>query len=726
MGALVLPTKFTAIDGISGPAKIMGKSIHDMVNAANTGLARQERLWRKMMPSMSGAVKNLASYATAGAGFAAIGASAKGITDNETALQSLQAVTMASDGAMAGFRKEINATANDAKKFAGDVAGSFEVVGSMMSQYLTDPKALNQISNAGITLSKASRAEVVPSLENLTSIMNQYDLAAGQALDTVNRLTAGEIVGSLRTSQLAESMQEFGAGAHAANVTLSESVALAEALAKQLKTDKIGVGARNILTVMDSAKGLDKKARKDLRHAGVDLAFLMDKTKTLSQRLRELSKISGNATVITSVFGKENKTAAQVIFNQLGTYDEYLAKIKVTNEAQRQAAINSDTVTNRVNELGATWLNYISTGDKATVGLSKLKGALVYVTDNMDAIVSVGVNVLKVFALWKGAMIAQRVVTTALSIHLGFQSAMVGFSSVAMKGNTIALAAQRVAQATLSVQTAITTGNFSALNAVIAANPIGFAVTAVAALAGGLYLLSKREDELLERYNEKRKLDLVKSFDNESNAVKRLAGYYMSLGKNMSDALAIGIRSEKIKLDKQRFVAEENVKKIKTDLEAEKNKLYVGDLFTGAFGEGRAMYGKRGDLANQLLEAEKKATNISKDQMNNVIFAKQQIDMGRLDKRDLGTAFNSPSTPKTPDWMTGAKADSPWAQNKKEDSGYYPLTESGGIDFLKLFEKLSKPRDPQEILVKFENAPPGTTATTVSGNSLTPSIVRSF
>ena len=146
----------------------------------------------------------------------------------------------------------------------------------MMSQYLDDPKALRQITDAGITLAKAGRTELVPTLENLTSIMNQFDLKANQATETINRLTAGEIVGSLRTSQVAESLQEFGAGAYAANVNLAESVALVEALAKQMKTDKIGVGALNILTVLDSAKGLDKKARNDLQSSGVDLNFIID------------------------------------------------------------------------------------------------------------------------------------------------------------------------------------------------------------------------------------------------------------------------------------------------------------------------------------------------------------------------------------------------------------------------------------------------------------------
>lgn len=701
-----IPTRFTAIDQMSPVVKKMAHNMHSMVDQANIGLAKQERLFNRLTPALGHATKQLLSYGSAGAVLAGIGYSGKAIMDYETAIQSLQAVTGVSDEQLKGFKAEITDTATKTKKSATDIAGSFEVIGSMMSEYLTDPKGLKQISEAGITLAKASRQELVPTLESLTSIMNQFDLKANKAGDTVNRLTAGEIVGSLRTNQLAESLQEYGASAYAANVNLSESVALGEALAKQMKTDKIGVGARNILTVLDSAKGLDRKARRDLKRSGVDLGFLMDKTKTLSQRLHELAKISGDATKITSVFGKENKTAAQVIFNQLDTYDAYLAKIKVTNQAQTQAATNSNTLAQSVDQLKNTWINYITTNDQAAVGLDKLKTGTRYITDNLDGIVSTGVNVIKFFALWKATLIGVKVVTTGMNIALGIQNALQLQKITLLEGNIIATRASIITEKIMAATIAISTGNWAALNAVIAANPIGLAVTAVLALGTALYFLNEREKKLYEQYKAKAALEADKAIDKETEAVKRLIAQYWNLGLGIKDATAKAIRFRLSTIDYQRAQVEGRIRDTKAQLEQEKGKLYAGDLFTGAFGEGHAMYGKRAQLAEQLQAQQAAAKNLAGSRVGELQFAAQQVQNGTIGREDLAGVFSSKKS---------SSGESEWGKqmNIRDENKKFDL-----IDYQKLREAVAG--DPQKITVEFKNAPAGTTATTSKSNITTP------
>lgn len=636
MIATTVSTKFIAVDQFSPVVKKMEGNLAGLTDRANTSLARQERLFRRLTPALGHATKQLLSYASAGAVLGGLAFSGKAIMDYETSIQSLSAVTGVSGSTLATFKDEIKSVADQSKKSATEVAGSFEVIGSMMSQYLTDPKALRQISEAGITLSKASRQELVPTLENLTSIMNQFDLKANQATDTINRLTAGEIVGSLRTSQVAEALQEFGAGASAANITLSESVALTEALAKQLKTDKIGVGARNILTVLDSAKGLDKKARKDLRKSGVDLGFLMDKSKTLSERLHELSKISGNATTVTSVFGKENKTAAQVIFNQLGTYDEYLAKIKVTNEAQSQSVTNSNALSVAVEELKNTWINYIATSDKANAGLEKLKSGAKFLATNMDTIVSVGVNVIKFMALWKTALIAQRIVVTGLSIATGIQSAVLGASSLSMKGNTVALATQTIAMKTAQIATMVLTGDFAAMNAVLLANPIGLIVVGLAALAGATYYAYQKTKELREEYQKSIALkheDVIKS---ESIAVQKLADHYRYLGFSIKEANALAIRTEKVNIDTKRKALAGQITTLKEKV--------AGAKVNSPMNMFAAMYDatiSNGADAQKLNELQSQDATLATRGRANTEMAKGYMDAGLINKGDLGNTFGT-------------------------------------------------------------------------------------
>lgn len=626
MAQYVVPTRFTAIDAMSPTVRNMGRNMAAMVERANVGIARQERLFRRLTPGIGSATRSMLNYASAGTALAAVGYSGKAIIDYETSIASLSAVTGVGGAQLEVFKKEIVGLATTSRKSATDVAGSFEVIGSMMSQYLTDPKALRQIADAGITLSKASRQELVPTLQNLTSIMNQFDLKASQATDTVNRLTAGEIVGSLRTSEVAESLQEFGAGAYAANISLSESVALVEALAKQMKTDKIGVGARNILTVLDSAKGLQKRARKELRHAGVNMALLMDPTKTLSERLHELSKIQGNSVAITKVFGRENKTAGQVIFNQLGVFDEYLAKIKVTNEAQNQAATNSATLKVATEQLIAAWSTYISTNDRAAVGLATLKDGISYVTRNMDEIVSVGVKVIKFYALWKGAIIAQQIVTGAYTATLVVSRAvssayflydMVKYVAVT-QGMTKATAAAAIVQ--------------SSFNAAIAANPIGLAAIAIVTMAGAIYLLAEREKRLTEQYKEKARLEVDKAINKETEAVKALVAQYWQLGMSIKQATAGAIRFRVSQIDYQRSQTEERIKKTQTELEAEKNKLYFADLL---YGGGTPEVGRRSELASQLQAQQAEAKLLAGRKASQMAFAYSQVEAGNISANDL-------------------------------------------------------------------------------------------
>lgn len=632
MIATSVSTKFIAVDGFSSVVKKMEHNLDGLVAKANTGIARQERLFRRLTPSLGNATKQLLSYAGAGAVLGGAAFSGKAIMDYETAIQSLSAVTGVGGAQLEAFKKDITGVAVQTKKSATDVAGSFEVIGSMMSQYLTDPKALRQISEAGITLAKASRQELVPTLENLTSIMNQFNLVAGQSADVVNKLTAGEIVGSLKTSQVAQSLQQFGANAATANVSLAESVALVEALAKQRPAENLGIDARNLLIVMDSAKALDKKAKSSLRKSGVDMGFLMDKTHSLSERLHELSKVQGNAVGMIRVFGERNVTAAKVIFNQLGTYDQYLAKIKVTNEAQKQAAINSNTLAVAVDQLKNTWINYIATGDAANSGLEKLKNGARFLAVNMDAIVSTGVNVIKFFALWKAAIIAQKVVTLGLTATLITSRAIsTAYFLVDMVKYVAVTQGMTTATAALSIVSA-------ELNAIWLANPVGVVIAAVALLAGGIYLLTKRSEALREEYKKRIDLETVKQANKETTAIKDLAFMYWKLGDNIQRANEKAIIARKSQVDFERAELEGKIKTTKEKVKEDNNSHGAMNHFLAGFGIHGAGRTANADSLNKYQSRSKELS------VQNVAIqseAQRQIESRSIDKKNVSGIFNN-------------------------------------------------------------------------------------
>lgn len=487
--SLKVPTIFTAQDKMSSVIRKMTQGVQGFHNKLQSGVSAGNKLFRKLTPSIGEAGKQLLSFVSAasiaGGIFAGVSFGTKSIMDYEVALHSLEAVTGESS---AKFKGQIEGIATRTKKSAIEVAASFETIGSAMSQYLDNPKALGQITEAGITLAKASRQELQPTLENLTSVMNQFKLGAEEANKTINILTAGEIVGSVSTAKIAEGLQEFGANAYVANVKLSESVALLETLGKQMDHSKIAVGARNLLNVMGSAKGLPKEAISSLKEHGVNLNVLMDKSKPLGVRLKELSKIQNDAVAITKVFGKENMTAANVIFSNLGTYNQWAAEIEKTNKANEQAAVNSNTLKNRIDEVKNAFVNQMVSGDKLSPSMEKLKNILVLVADNMGTIITWGIRLITIFAAWKAIIIATEIYLALYNVALGVTSAFSSTASVAIGKNTIALGAYNVA-------TKMAAAGQWLLNAAMSANPIGLIIIAIVALIAIIALVIAKWDE---------------------------------------------------------------------------------------------------------------------------------------------------------------------------------------------------------------------------------------
>ena len=417
-----IPTEFTAVDKFSAVIAKMTSGVSNFTKTTGAAVQRVNTKINGMFSSLD-RISQLA-IGVGVAGLFTMAASAA--MDYETAMHSLEAVTGQS---AAKYKSQIEDLAKTNRKSVIDVAGSFEIIGSAMSQYLDNPKALGQISQAGITLAKASRQELEPALQSLTSVMNQFKMGAEEANKTINILTAGEIVGSVSTTKIAEGLQEFGANAYTANVKLSESVALLETLGKQMDHSKIAVGARNLLNVMSSAKGLPKEAIKSLQMHGVSMDVLMNKSLPLGARLKELSKIQKDAVAITNVFGKENMTAANVIFSNLDTYNKWSVEIEKTNKANEQAAVNSDTLATKIKWLKDSFVNAIATNDKAATSMNVIKDVFGFLGDNMKEIVSLVSKVIIAFLAFK---IINAIILTAQAIMAGYTAVMLWYSSVAV------------------------------------------------------------------------------------------------------------------------------------------------------------------------------------------------------------------------------------------------------------------------------------------------------
>jgi TP901 family phage tail tape measure protein len=447
--AFTIPSVFSAVDKFTAPIRAMGRHVDKFASKAQLAVARSERLFRKLTPTLSETTKQFFSFASAAAISAAIVSgihfTARSLLDYETALASTQAVTGTTNEQFVAFRAQINQVAKDTKKSAVDVAKSFEVIGSAKPELLASAEALGAVTKASIILSKASRDDLETSAKNLTGVMNQFSLGADQANRTINVLSAGAKVGAASISSVGESMKNFGSVAAGANLSVEQAVAMVEVLGK--------------FSVFGAEAGTKLRGSiLKLQQAGVGYASgqfnINEALEEANKKIAKLKTAKERDLAITKMFGAENVSTGKTLLNNISLFEEYTKGVTETSTAYEMAKVNSDTLSVALSELSNTWINMIVTSDNATSSLNTFKTAIRFVTDNMDTIVSVGSKVLLFFVAWKALLIA----------------------------SNVALTAYNVAVKAFAIGAKIVTAAQWAWNYAMYANPIGIIVAAVVAL----------------------------------------------------------------------------------------------------------------------------------------------------------------------------------------------------------------------------------------------------
>ncbi len=485
--------RFSAVDKFSSVLAKMEERNKRFASSSSNSFRKVEESANRLKGTVGGLAGQLKSLATVVSIASLMSMGYQAITEYDTAIASLSAVTGVSGKALENMETQVQAIAKTTKKSSSEVAKGFEIVGSAMSQYLSDPKALGQITDAGILLSKASKMQLEPALQSLTGAMNQFNLGAEQAAKTVNILTAGEIVGQVSTEKSVEALSKFGAVANSMNTTLPESIALIQVLGKKLPTEEIGTASRNLLLFMDTSKGASAEATEAFKRNGVSLDILSNKNLTTAERLRELSKVQNDSIAMSKIFGKENITAGKVIFDQLDTYEQWVKEIGATEKAQEQAAKNSATIANKVQELKNAFDNAVVSALNGSVGMQMFSGVLTFLANNLDIIIGLIAGLAAIIIPAYLAYKAITLATLAYNFALAAQAIIAGKGAIALKGNVIALKAY-------GAITRIITAAQWAWNAAMMANPIGLIIAGIVAAIAVIALLVKYWDDIKAKF----------------------------------------------------------------------------------------------------------------------------------------------------------------------------------------------------------------------------------
>ena len=405
--ALTVATKFTAQDKMTPAVKKMTTATTQFTKKASAGFARVQRAERKVRQGFSKLTGKLGQLGLAFGALAIMSTVVTKTIELDANLASLQAITGVTDDAFKGFAKQVGEVSKAQKTFAGDTAKAFEVVASAQPILLENAEALGAVTNAAITLSKASGDDLASSASSLTGVMNQFSLGAEQAARTMNVLAAGSVAGSANITNVAASMKNFGAVAAGANIKLESAVALVEVM-----------GSKSIFA--EDAGNKLKAAVLNLQGAGLGyesgLFNISDALTTLRKKVDAARTAKEKDAIITKVFKKTGITTGQILLNNIDKYNKLTIAVTGQNTAVDQMNTKANTLQNRLNEVRSAFLNQVTSTDSSNESMQKVKETLLLVTENMDRIIPAILTAVKVFAVYKAIMIVATAVQWAFNI----------------------------------------------------------------------------------------------------------------------------------------------------------------------------------------------------------------------------------------------------------------------------------------------------------------------
>lgn len=520
---------FKAVDKVSAVTNKMGKAIQSFSKRTEIAFSRIEMQSRRLTNTfnrLTGVVGKL------GLGFGALMIAqniATATIELDDSMASLSAITGKAGNEFIPFQKKVDQVSKSQKAFAGQTAKAFEVVASAQPILLENANALGKVTEASMILAKASGDELAQSALSLTGVMNQFGLEASQANRVMNALAAGSVAGSANITNVAASMKNFGAVAAGANIKVEEAIALVEVM-----------GSKSIFA--EDAGNKLKAAIVNLQKANVGyssgLFNINDALAEMKAKADAASPGLERDKVLLDAFGKTGIVTGQILLNNVEQFGKLSGVIrKDTDRALVQAAINSNTLSNRLIELQASFKNAVTSTNSENKALQSLKDILAFAASNMDKIIDVSITAIKVFILYKavviGAMVAQKGLIAVMAIAKFMKFIRVVMLMAKAKG--------------------IWTAAQWALNVALNANPIGIIMLAIAALVGVVTLVIKKWDSwgaavsllfgplgfiisLIQSF--RKNWELVKASFSEGGILKGL----LTIGKVILDAILMPVQ----------------------------------------------------------------------------------------------------------------------------------------------------------------------------------------
>jgi len=256
-------------------------------------------------------------------------------------LSELEAITGATGQDLVFLKEKAQQMSSQYGISAIEVVNAMKLVGSAKPELLSNVKALAQMTDAVMILSKASSLDLGESTKALTQIMNQFGVSADQANKFINVLGAGAKYGAVEIPYLNEAIVKVGGTADSAGLSIEQLTAMMELFGeKGIVAEKAGTGFKKILVELQKDTANYEKG-----------IFSLDKAIANNQ------SIAKDNIALQEKFGEHYFDLAGILFKNSEKFKQLTKDITGTNVAFEQAAIVMNNLAGDTDKAGKAWTN---------------------------------------------------------------------------------------------------------------------------------------------------------------------------------------------------------------------------------------------------------------------------------------------------------------------------------------------------------------------------------
>lgn len=501
--AFVVPTIFTAVDRMSAVVKKAQGNMQRFTNKAEVGVARMERGFRRMTPSLAGINKLLGGFGLLIGGTLILGAmrsiigTFKDFEQANASLASVMGVTV----------QQNKALSEDAKRLGSTTAKSATEVVALQEAFARlgfSQKEILNVTESTIAGSIAMNGELAATAELTGAMIRTFDaFSSTNAPEILDQMTVATQKSALNFEKLQTALPIVGGAANAAGIPFSKMLALLGKLSDAgIDASSSATALRNIILesskqglsynkILDKIAGSQDKLTRSNdefgKRAAVPAAILAKNLKTtteLDSIIRSAAAGQINAGAASAAAAKQLDTLNGSMTILGSAWEGFILSIEDGNGAFSEFLTTSVRVVSEV-------LSLASGSSKAEESLSAAELRIRSIANTTIFFIKVIAVIVAAYASWFLIIKSIRLGLLLYNIALGISSALSGTAAIAVGANTAALAAYGV------VSKVVTAAQWL-WNIALTANPIGLIIVAIAALIAAIALLIIFWDDVTE------------------------------------------------------------------------------------------------------------------------------------------------------------------------------------------------------------------------------------